>query len=61
MSKFCTCNTPGSRVEMIKESYFNPIEDRYIYKYLCCDCGFTEEIDYEEYLSYHTTKQEATF
>jgi hypothetical protein len=28
---------------MVRESYPNPEENRVVYKWLCCACGYTQE------------------
>lgn len=57
MLKYCNCNPSGSRVQMVKESYFDPRVDDIIFKYLCCSCGHTEQISYEEFISSELFKE----
>ena len=44
---YCNCKPVGERVEMIRESYPDPKQDKMIYKWLCCACGYTQEYDAE--------------
>lgn len=43
--RYCNCQGENHGVEMIRESYPNPKEQRTIHKWLCCKCGYTEEYD----------------
>lgn len=44
---YCSCKPMGERVELIRESYPDPKNNRTIYKWLCCVCGFTQEYNPE--------------
>lgn len=42
-TRYCNCRPEGQRVELIRESYYDPNRDQIIFKHLCCACGTTEE------------------
>lgn len=45
---YCHCKPEGERVEMIPERYPDPERGGMVNKMLCCACGYTELVSYED-------------